>query len=306
MNNNARTVSELEPLVHTLRPWLSRPNIVGLSAGFKTVGGAKTDEPAIIVHVERKLPLDALGPDDLPVPPEVSLDRMTHDGEATTVSAPTDVIEVGVVRLQALDQRIRPIPGAYQITAAGIDGTGTLGVNLDWAGKYRLLTNNHVISENGLGSLVYQPTEDDNNEIGKVDGFTEVYTYPSRNEPKPRFNYQDLAWHNWEDGEETGMREIANLWKPNGYRPPRRGEKVKLIGKQTAGVKHATIESIEFQVSVKWSDGQWAWFGSMILLDRNVTQAGDSGCAYLAEDDDMVVGLHIGVEEKGKSFGCQL
>jgi V8-like Glu-specific endopeptidase len=300
-------MSELEPLLHTLRPWLSRRNIVGLSAGTKTVAGQDTGEPAIVVHVKRKLPADALGPDDLHIPAQVGLDQMTGDGRVKTSSVATDVIEVGVDHIDVLDQRVRPVPGAYQIKAKGVSGTGTLGVNIVWAGKYRLLTNNHVISENGhLGADVYEPSEGDDNKIGTVDGYVPVITYPSDQQPNPTYNTQDLAY--CLEDPKLAIPEIKDLGVPKGIREPKVGERIRLIGKQTATVKTAKIASITLLKKIEWpstGSGRWAWFERMIQLDAKVTQPGDSGSAYVAAADDMVVGLHVASNDL-YSWGCQL
>jgi hypothetical protein len=304
MNNNHPGTSALEPLLYTLRPWLSRPNIVGLSVGGKQVAGSDTSQPAIVVHVVEKKPVSALGADDLRVPPEVQLDRRAGDGRVETVSVPTDVVEVGVDHADVLDQRVRPVPGAYQIAAKGIGGTGTLGVNIVWAGRYRLLTNNHVISQNGhLGADVFEPSDGADNKIGTVDGYVPVITYPRDDQPNPTYNNQDLAYCN--EHPDVGSPQIKDLGVPGGIRAPRVGETVRLIGKQTAAVRTATIDSITLQKKIEWLPGQWAWFERMVQLSAKVTQPGDSGTAYVAMDDDMVVGLHVASNDL-YSWGCQL
>jgi hypothetical protein len=304
MSKNSPSTSMLEPLLHTLRPWLSRPNVVGLSVGAKRVAGSPTTQSAIIVHVVEKKPVSALGADDLQVPRQVQLDRSARGGRIETVFVPTDVIEVGVDHADILDQRVRPVPGAYQITAKGLGGTGTLGVNIVWGGRYRLLTNNHVISQNGhLGVDVFEPSDSADNKIGTVDGYVPVITYPRDDQPNPTYNNQDLAY--CDENPKIGAPEIKDLGVPGGLRAPRAGETVKLIGKQTAAVRTATISSITLQKKIEWLPGQWAWFERMIELDSKVTQPGDSGTAYVATADGMVVGLHVASNDL-YSWGCQL
>jgi V8-like Glu-specific endopeptidase len=291
-------------LLHTLRPWLSRPNVVGLSAGTKRVAGSDTGQPAIVVHVMEKKPTTALGPDEIVIPERVSMDRLGANGRVETVSVATDVIQVGVDQCDIFDQRVRPAPGGYQIAAKGIEGTGTLGVSIVWAGRYRLLTNNHVISENGhLGADVFQPDNSGNNKIGTVDGYVPVVTYPRNDEPHPAYNNQDLAYANVT--EEMAERAIVLLGTPKGLRAPKVGETVRLVGKQTAQVKTTKVRSITLLKKLEWLPGQWAWFERMIELEDRVTQSGDSGSAYVAQDDDMVVGLHV-ASNAAYSWGCQL
>jgi len=298
------TAKQLEPFLHNLRGWLSKPNIVGLHVGPKTVGGQETSRPSIVVHVVRKLRPEALGPGDFLIPSSVEMHVQEPNGDISTVSVPTDVIEVGVERLQVLNQRVRPAPGAYQIQAANIAGTGTLGVNIVWAGKYRLLTNNHVISENGnLGAFVYQPEPGRDNVLGTVDGYVPVTTYPGKDTPHPLFNQQDLAYCNVTP--ERASPDILELGKPRGLRAPVDGEWVRLIGKQTARVRRARIVSTKAYKVIEWMPGRWAFFDHIVQLDSVVTQPGDSGTAYVAESDGRVVGLHMAANA-AHSWGCAL
>ena len=293
-----------ESALHTVRGWLSRPNIVALTIGAKTVGGVPTADRAVIVHVAEKKPLAALSDADFPVPENVELHAQRPDGTVATVSLPTDVIEVGQPHPDVLNQRVRPCPGAYQIKAAGVGGAGTLGVNIVWGGRYRLLTNNHVISENkNLGAAIYQPTETADDIIGTVDGYVPVVTYPRADEPNPVFNNQDLAYANV--GTDLGAPTIYQIGLPKGLRLPKVGEWVTLIGKQTATVKRAKIAAVTLSLTMEWLPSKWAWFHTMIQLDAKVTQPGDSGSAYHAETDGMIVGLHVG-STNTYSFGCQL
>jgi len=131
----------------------SRPNVVGVGSGFRTVHARRTDEPCVIAMVERKMPRAALAPDSI-IPAEL-------DG------IPTDVVQVG--RLSALASRlehIRPAPGGvsighYKVTA------GTLGcvVRDRMTNTRLLLSNNHVLANCNdavAGDPILQP--------GAVDG----------------------------------------------------------------------------------------------------------------------------------------
>jgi hypothetical protein len=128
---------------------MHRSNVVGVAVGNK---GDKTDpngEPAVVVLVERKLPLSALSAEDV-IPKQV-------DGVRT------DVYEVGYLRAYDTPRdRFRPtIPsgvsiGHFKITA------GTLGVIVtDRAtGAKLLLSNNHVLANSNdasIGDAILQP-----------------------------------------------------------------------------------------------------------------------------------------------------
>jgi hypothetical protein len=292
-------------LVQNAKPWLSRPNVVGLSVGPKTIGGRSTRHRAIVVHVVEKKPPAALGPDDFPVPRDVAVHVAAPGGLPRAVSMPTDVVEVGELRTEhAVSAR-----GGSEIAADNVKLTGTLGVNVVWAGRYRLLASNHVISENGnLGAEVRRLDADPGRPgepVGTVDGYLPVACHPSPVTPFPLYNRQDLAWCDLD--RTAGSPEIAGIGTPTGLRAPVAGEAIRMIGKQTGRVRTATVVSTALAVRVEWPTvgaGTWAWFDSMIQLDAAITQPGDSGSAYVALSDGKVVGLHVG--GGAYSFGCQL
>lgn len=302
--NSAENSPSDAALIEAVKPWLSRRNIVGLDVGPKTVDGQVTDVRSIVVHVVRKMPADELGAEDFPIPEQFAAHTLAGDGTVREVTVPTDVVEVGEVRLDINDQRIRPAEGGYQIRAENMPGTGTLGVNIVWASKYRLMTNNHVIACNGnAGADVYQPSTGVNNKIGTVNGFIPVVTYPSPTQPHPHYNTQDLAWTYLTPA--TGSPEITQIGVPRGVRAPVQGESIVLVGKQTGTVQKASIASVAYTTKTEWpAAGSWAWFDTMIRLDAKITQPGDSGSAYVALSDGAVVGIHIGGNIY--SFGCQL
>jgi hypothetical protein len=292
-----------EVVLQALKGWLSQPNVVGLTVGPKRVGGVASDRRAIIVHVVRKAPFSALDDQAFAIPAEVEFDVPRPDGSVGTARMPTDVIEVGEPHLQVLNQRVRPCPGGYQIVADNVNILGTLGVNMVWRGKYRLLASNHVISENGhLDADVFQPSKNPNDIVGNVVGWIPIVTYPNENEPNPVYNQQDMAWS--DVGNDLCAPAIYEIGVPKGRRPPKNGETVRLIGRTTGTLMTAKIASVSLKTMYKWplNGTEWAWFEDFIQLDSRVTQSGDSGAAYVA-DDDMVVGLHVGANNV-YSFGC--
>jgi hypothetical protein len=65
---------------------MSKANVVGVGVGYRTIGGMRTDEIALVVLVTKKVPRVHLAPEDI-VPDEI-------DG------IPVDVQEVGVLRAE--------------------------------------------------------------------------------------------------------------------------------------------------------------------------------------------------------------
>ena len=112
---------------------LGLQNVVGLGIGHKEIGAENTGEPAFIVYVEQKLPVDNLLRGHV-VPEKIG-------------GLNTDVIEIGVVRaLGVRTSRERPAQpgmsiGHYRSTA------GTFGavVKDKQTKELMLLSNNHVL-----------------------------------------------------------------------------------------------------------------------------------------------------------------
>lgn len=131
----------------------------GIGVGRRRRAGEKTDEYAVVVHVDRKLPRDQVPPSRL-LPTEFRF--VTRDGRAVVI--PVDVQErprpVPEMRPagEALDlrSRIRPVPGGYSA------GTGTLG---GWVwdtvtNQAVALSNEHVFGS-VAGAVVTQPSKGD-------------------------------------------------------------------------------------------------------------------------------------------------
>lgn len=66
------------------RALLQKANVVAVAVGVRSQGGTPTGQTCIVAYVEKKLPADQLGHDDL-VPSEIE-------------GVPVDVVEVGEVK----------------------------------------------------------------------------------------------------------------------------------------------------------------------------------------------------------------
>jgi hypothetical protein len=131
-------------------------NVVGVGVGTKFSDGKETSTRCVRFYVERKIHRDALSAKDL-LPEEI-------DG------VPTDVIATGRFVMQSTadenKKRRRPVrPGVsvgfkFPPPKQGFVMAGTLGAIVQRNGKRFLLSNNHVLAENGLialGSPIFQP-----------------------------------------------------------------------------------------------------------------------------------------------------
>ncbi|SFR04272.1 hypothetical protein [Desulfoscipio geothermicus] len=118
---------------------LQMPNVRGVGVGYKQVGSTRTDKPAIIVFVEKKVSVKDLSRGER-IPGKIN-------------GLETDVIEIGRVRLMERVQKIRPaLPGSsighYKISA------GTFGavVKDKKTGEKLILSNNHILANGSNGS----------------------------------------------------------------------------------------------------------------------------------------------------------
>lgn len=287
------TREQIESLAQSCSHWLSDPNIHGIFVEEKQTGGKQTGVLAIVAYVaEKKAGLSAA---DTPIPPHVELHVQAPDGTVSTELVPTDVVEKPPFRLAALDSRVRPAPGGYMIGPAGglLSATGgTLGVNITWQGRFRLLTNNHVIADNGnAGGTVYQPTQSilRDNSLSTVAGFVPVVTYANRRQPNPVRNKYDIAW--CEMTQAIGSPNISGIGVPQGIRAPVNGEAVQWIGRKTGTVQSTTISTVAGQIAIEFVTNEWAWFEGVIQFNGGSVAPGDSGAAIVATSDNNVVGL---------------
>ena len=138
---------------------LEIPGVHGVGIGYKKTGGETTEELALVVRVDSKLPEALVDPREM-IPSEVTFYSSTY---AEEVSIPTDVqesarpVEYPCIADNALRVRVRPIPGGYSIRQPA-NGGGTLGgwVWDELNDQVVLLSNNHVLGSTA-GADVIQP-----------------------------------------------------------------------------------------------------------------------------------------------------
>ncbi len=300
---------DIEPLLKSLCTWLSNENITGIRVGNKITDGTEKEQLAIVVSVVQKKPKNALGIGDFPIPQQVELHWQRDSGEIQSSLIPTDVVETGQICTAALNERVRPCQGGYQITVdRGLtsESAGTLGCNAVYGGRYRLLTNNHVIFNGKLDATVYQPEWAlSDNSVTTVDGFVPVVTYKSRQQSNPVHNIEDLAWGNVTP--ETASPTIFGIGTPQGFRTPVVGENVRWIGKTTGSVQRAAITSITDRLVMQFGGtNEWAWFQQCLNFSRGTVNKGDSGAAIVADSDNYVVGLIFAHDKNHAGYGCRI
>src|SRR3989475_10970163 len=152
---------------------MGKANVIGVGIGKKVVAGEETEDSAVIVFVERKLPEPQLRKKDI-VPK--TLDEVK-----------TDVVETGRLKAQAAmaggrapTDRWRPAPGG--VSVGHIRSTaGTLGGVVRVGGRRVVLSNNHVLANSGaarIGDPILQPGPADSgtraDAIATLERFVEI------------------------------------------------------------------------------------------------------------------------------------
>jgi hypothetical protein len=153
---------------------MGKANVIGVGIGKKVVAGKETEDPAVIVFVERKLPEPRLRKKD--IVPKI-LDEVK-----------TDVVETGRLKAQAAGsagrartQRWRPAPGGVSLGHIRITA-GTFGGVVRVGGRRVVLSNNHILANSNaarIGDPILQPgpadsgTRDDT--IATLERFVEIH-----------------------------------------------------------------------------------------------------------------------------------
>ncbi len=125
---------------------LRRKNITLVGRGRKQTAGVNTGQPAIVVGVAEKLPVDEIRSRDLALVPSLM------------AGMPTDVIETGEIRLMRTSVW-RPAMGGISCGHCDITA-GTLGMAVWKDGKKYILSNNHVlanVNKGKVGDSILQP-----------------------------------------------------------------------------------------------------------------------------------------------------
>lgn len=125
-------------------------NVQGVGIGFKWVNGEPTDEPAILVFVEKKYSKsDCYRKQSLEdfIPPSI-------DGIST------DVIEIGKIIPHSYTAKCRPIQPGFSAGHVNVTAGTIGGFFRDQDGDLVALSNNHVFADENRckeGDLIYQP-----------------------------------------------------------------------------------------------------------------------------------------------------
>ncbi len=274
------------PRPHETRLFRKR-NVVGVGLAKKVVGGRATDEPCVVVLVEKKLPKSELRPRDL-VP-------------ETIESMKTDVVETGRIQaLQARTGRFRPAPGGvsighYRITA------GTLGVVAHHSGVRMILSNNHVLANQNAGVVgdpILQPGPydggTDRDRIATLETFVPIvfdgfwdWFLGLFGIVRPVRNVVDAALGRPLRDEDVSD-EILDVGTVSGTVPGTLGMPVRKSGR-TTGLTQGEITAVGATVRVFYGLTRTARFRDQFVASA-LSQGGDSG-SLVVDTGNHAVGL---------------
>ena len=294
----------------TRRELLRKPNVVGVGVGYKTAGGKRTGELALICSVEVKKTRQSLSSSEV-IPADIQ-------------SIPTDVLPTGVIRaLQTHTSRWRPAPGGvsighYLITA------GTLGCLVKKNNKVFILSNNHVLAnsnDGAIGDAILQPGPYDGGRvetdtIARLSEFVPIEfgigcpigngvaailnalaagvgsrTRLQATRPAAAENLVDCAIAEPVNPGDV-VNEIFEIGAISGVAEGTLGMAVKKSGR-TTGLTTGTIEQVDFTGSVSYGTTKIATFVDQLVAGA-MSQGGDSGSAVLNTQNQLVGLLFAG------------
>lgn len=282
-------------------------NVVMVGNGFKTTNGITTTEPAIVVSVVRKVPVDQLKKSQV-IPSGIR-------------GVATDVIEVGMVHAQSTE-RMRPAPPGVSIGHSDVTA-GTFGCVVRKNNDLFILSNNHVLANSNGGSQgdsILQPGSHDggtlpNDLIGTLEEFVPIDfgvgipTCPIGGLVEAVLNgvarglgsHHRLQLIKQTPGEnqvdcaiarptspDVIAKEILEVGSPTGVSTAILGTQVQKYGR-TTGFTENQITQVDVTVSVNYGGGRFAVFTNQLVAGA-MSQAGDSGSAVL-DQEKRVVGL---------------
>ncbi|MFB0617980.1 hypothetical protein [Streptomyces sp. AGS-58] len=267
------------------RPATTQPdqNVVGVGIGEKIVAGRNTGLLAVKVFVRHKFPLDHL--------PE------HHQLPTNLNGLDVDVEQVGTIVAFAPDPKLRyrPLrPGSsvgYQDPAGQVVMAGTLGAIVGNSDNYYILSNNHVLADEGrlpVGAPIYQPGLLDGgnpatDEVAKLTHFIPL---------EPKNNTVDCAIAQLDPEIVAAVADLV-AGPPTGTTTAVLHEAVEKSGR-TTGFTTGTVTSVNTDAIVSYETGTLSFTGQIAITGHGghpFSAAGDSGSLII----DRVTGKAVGL-----------
>ncbi len=270
---------------------LSLPGVTAVAVGHKEVGRKPTGELTLIVFVERKLPERETGRNTIAL-------HLPDDVPSDVVEREFAIVEVATNPLQryepmycGLSISTEAVPNRYGSIGCFIQTDGNLNVP---AGTY-LLTNQHVIGNAAPGGVVLQPVPGDPSNIApntRCGNYVHGVKDPTHDCAISSIGFSRTWQNKVQVGTGTTLTSLVGTGEPDV------GQMLYKFGARTTYTT-GTVKYINFTyagatdlVYIESGAVTTAWLG-----------AGDSGSVAALQNDNLVVGLNWGGDEKAKVTG---
>jgi hypothetical protein len=278
---NQEELQKLQKAKEKLEPeLLNLVNVRGISIGTKIKNNKSTGYPALVVHVYKKLPLTELHS-------EANVTSIMQNFDRDLM---TDVVENEEGILQYLKvpsehkesqidyNKYRPLLGGCLISVSGDAGTGgCIAHSKSRTNEEFIITCKHVV-ESSSDKKVYQPTYEEDNMIGKVESQVDNIKV-------------DCASVKL-SGDIESKAEIIEIGSVKGTADPELDAKVKKRGART-GLTYGKISNISYTGYYAGKQVENQIIISKINdSDPRLSDGGDSGSAWVLDENNKVVGLH--------------
>lgn len=261
---------------------LRLPNVVGGGVGKRIRNGVVTNEDVIHVFVTTKVDSGQLASNHI-VPKQIW-------STATSFPIPTDVLEVGTIKLVSNQDFTRPIVGGLSISNVNSNSIGTMtGIFRDKSDNQPVfISNNHVIGNSNnanIGDLIRQPGFNDDTNFSNIGVLKRIVELQAQ----PTTNHVDGAVASLHSSLNSDYDiAITNVGVPRSVLldPPinKLIQKSGRTSEHSLGLilsKHAFISGISYGPNVNYDfDDQ--------ILTTNILIAGDSGSLVLSLKNEII------------------
>lgn len=278
--------------------------INGFGVTMKRTAGKKTDQPAIVFYVNRKLSLRNL-PVHNRIPKQINIPwEYAPDGVLEVIT------DVQAVRFQALENisRERPCPGGFSIGHINITA-GTLGclVRDKLNDAMVILSNNHVLADTNqaaIGDPIVQPGPSDDG-ADPDDRIATLTRFKPIDFTAGVYNYIDAAIATPVDAKKDVVHSIKDVGAtiPTETRDITVGDLGAFVRKSGRTTQHTTgyVDAVNVTVTVKYGLFEKATFVDQIIVEQvlaeeDIAAGGDSGSAVLDKDNKLIGLLFAGSE----------
>ncbi|HEX4964146.1 MAG TPA: hypothetical protein VF173_25195 [Thermoanaerobaculia bacterium] len=309
-----------EDLVQTLqanrRRLLRIPGVTAVDIGYKIEKGEFTDEIALRVHVERKLPDDSFKDHAHDLVPKEILSPGGNPVPLDVIEAEYKLVQLGLsprphVVLETPQERanrrrrIDPLVGGISIGSPQVPA-GTLGA-LVWDridGSICILSNWHVLSGNlnaEVGTPCFQPGLFDQGRSSDVVAYLKRWSFDRQT---------DAAIAELSGSRRYCTGEIVSMFQTiKESTDPYLGMKVRKSGRST-GFTGGFIDGLFFSAAIEYDNGIVQVFEDQIhiapLYPEPISEPGDSGSVWVTSAPNegyLAVGLHFAGDLPHSSFG---